>query len=464
MSVLDDVLDHIDADLTNGLGRLFDLLRIASISTDPAYQDSCREAANWLACALSEMGIEASVRPTSGHPIVVGHDRGLDRRPHVLFYGHYDVQPVDPIDLWNSPPFEPVLNQRSDGTKFITARGACDDKGQLMTFVEACRAWKLVAGSLPVSVSILFEGEEESGSASLAPFLEANAEELRADLALVCDTGMWSRTRPAIFTALRGLVAQEVVLTAANRDLHSGVFGSAARNPLHVLVRILAALHDANGRVTLPGFYDGVAELPADIRAQWADLEFDAAEFLRGIGLSIPAGEVDRSVFEQTRSRPTCEINGIAGGYSGAGFKTVIPATASAKVSFRLVGDQDPQRVVMSFQSFVKARVPVDCSVDFIPHGASPALEIRHDGPHLAEARKALHSEWSSDPALVSGGGSIPVVGEFKRILGLDTLMIGFALRDDAIHSPNEKYELSSFRGGIRSWARILAALAEARV
>ena len=461
MAVLDDVLDRIDADLPASLDRLFELLRIPSISTDPDYRGSCLTAAEWLASALGMIGLDASVRPTSGHPIVVGHDRASDRSPHVLFYGHYDVQPVDPIDLWRTPPFEPVIAERGDGTKFITARGAADDKGQLMTFVEACRAWKAVAGSLPVRVSFLLEGEEESGSASLKPFLEENAEELGADIALICDTGMWSRQRPAIFVALRGLVGQEVVLTAANRDLHSGIFGSAARNPIHVLVEILAALHDTSGRVTLPGFYDGVGEVPAEIKAQWEGLGFDGTEFLKRIGLSIPAGEADRSVFEQIRSRPTFEVNGITGGYSGQGFKTVIPSKASAKVSFRLVGDQDPQKVVTTFQDFVRAHLPADCTVEFIPHGASPALRVQHDHPYLARARKALADEWSTDPALVNGGGSIPVVGEFKHILGLDSVMVGFGLIDDGIHSPNEKYELSSFHGGIRSWARILAALGQ---
>ena len=393
--------------------------------------------------------------------MVVGHDRASQRGPHVLFYGHYDVQPVDPLDLWKSPPFEPVIVDRNDGSRFITARGAADDKGQLMTFVEACRAWKAVTGSLPVKVSMLFEGEEESGSASLTPFLEENIEELKADLALVCDTGMWSRVRPAIFIALRGLVGQEVILTAANRDLHSGIFGSAARNPIHVLVGILGALHDASGKVTLPGFYDGVSEVPAEIKAQWEGLGFDGAEFLKSVGLSIPAGEVDRSVFEQIGSRPTCEVNGITGGYSGPGFKTVIPSKASAKVSFRLVGDQDPQKVVTAFHDFVRASLPADCTVEFIAHGASPALSVPHDHRYIAHARKALTDEWSRDPALVSGGGSIPVVGEFKRVLGLDSLMVGFALLDDGIHSPNEKYELSSFHRGIRSWARILAELAK---
>jgi acetylornithine deacetylase/succinyl-diaminopimelate desuccinylase-like protein len=272
---------------------------------------------------------------------------------------------------------------------------------------------------------------------------------------------MWSRERPAITMALRGLVAEEVIVTAADRDLHSGMYGGAARNPIHVLSAILAALHDNNGRVTLPGFYDGVAELPPEIKRQWEELGFDADEFLGEVGLSIPAGEHGRSVLEQIWARPTAEVNGIVGGYTGQGFKTVIPSQARAKVSFRLVGDQDPAKVAASFQDFVRARVPADCKVEFISFAGNPAIRLPVDGKWLARARRALADEWGVDPAIVGSGGSIPVVGDFKEVLGLNALMIGFGLADDRLHSPNEKYDLSSFHGGIRSWARILAALAE---
>jgi acetylornithine deacetylase/succinyl-diaminopimelate desuccinylase-like protein len=457
--MLPDVLDWIDANLPASLDRLFELLRIESISTDPAHADACRRAAEWLTSDLTRLGFEASARATPGHPIVVGHHAGDG--PHVLFYGHYDVQPVDPLELWHSPPFEPRVTKRPDGVEVISARGAADDKGQLMTFVEAVRAWKAVTGRLPTRVSMLLEGEEESGSPNLAPFLSANAEEMTADLALVCDTDMWRRGHPAMTVSLRGLVGEEVTVTCANRDLHSGMYGGAARNPLHVLADILAGLHDADSRVTLPGFYDGVADLPANVQRQWQGLGFDAKEFLGEVGLSAPAGETGRSVLEQIWSRPTCEVNGITGGYTGAGFKTVIPSKASAKVSFRLVGDQKPEKVVDAFRSYVRSRVPADCTVAFAAHGRSPGLRLPLDGPWLPKARKALDDEWGKDPALVGSGGSIPVVGDFRRILGLDTLMIGFSLDDDQIHSPNEKYDLASFRGGIRSWARVLAALAE---
>ncbi|MCP4385879.1 MAG: M20/M25/M40 family metallo-hydrolase [Hyphomicrobiales bacterium] len=458
--MLDQVLTHIDHNLQASLDRLFALLRIESISTDPAYRPNMLEAADWLTGELVGIGFDAAVRPTDGHPMVVAHDRDVETGPHVLFYGHYDVQPVDPLGEWNSPPFEPRIVTVGSADQ-IVARGASDDKGQLMTFVEACRAWKAVTGGLPVRVSMLFEGEEESGSPSLIPFLTANAEELKADIALVCDTDMWDRDRPAITVMLRGLVGEEIVVTAADRDLHSGLYGGAARNPVHVLADILAHLHDGDGQVMVPGFYDGVEDLPSDVKAMWDSLGFDSKGFLGSVGLSVPAGETGRSVLEQIWARPTCEVNGITGGYTGEGFKTVIPARASAKVSFRLVGDQQPDQVRDNFRAFVRSHLPADCRVDFSEHGTSPALRLPFEGAYLRRVRTALKDEWDATPALVGSGGSIPVVGDMKRILDLDSLMVGFALDDNRIHSPNEKYDVSSFNGGIRSWARILAALAE---
>jgi len=458
---IDAVLARIDRDLDQSLERLFALLRIPSISTDPAYREPCREAAQLLVDELNGLGFQASVRPTDGQPMVVAHypGEGLDPDKRVLFYGHYDVQPVDPLELWDSDPFEPRIVTREDGSKMIVARGAADDKGQLMTFVEAARAWIAETGSLPVPVTILFEGEEESGSPSLAPFLNAHADELKAGAALVCDTGMWDKDTPAISVSLRGLVTQEFTVTAADKDLHSGLFGGAARNPNHVVARIIADLHDADGRVQIPGFYEGVAETPADVRAQWDGLEFSEEEFLGQVGLKLPAGERGRSVLEQIWARPTVEVNGMIGGYTGAGFKTVIPSQASAKVSFRLVGEQDPQALMEAFQAFVRARIPEDCTVSFTNHGASPALRIPLDSPILKTGREALEAEWDTEPLMIGMGGSIPIVGAFKTKLGMDTLLVGFGLDDDRIHSPNEKYEMSSFHKGMRSWARMLGMM-----
>ncbi|MEM8663554.1 MAG: dipeptidase [Pseudomonadota bacterium] len=456
---VDAILSKVDADLDNSLGRLFDLLRIPSISTDPAYTRDCRRAAEWLAADLSSMGFSADVRPTTGHPMVFAHADGPQEKPSVLLYGHYDVQPVDPLDLWDEDPFAPRLVTRPDGSKVIVARGACDDKGQLMSMVEALRAIKAVEGRLPAPVKVLFEGEEESGSPSLPAFVEEAGAELKADAVFVCDTGMWDDTTPAIALSLRGLVAFDLTVRAANRDLHSGQFGGPARNPNHVLAKVLASLHDDTGRVMIPGFYEGVVEVSEAQRRNWDGLGLSAADFLGPIGLSKPAGEDGRTMLEQLWSRPTCEVNGMIGGYTGAGFKTVIPGEASAKVSFRLVGDQDPSKLAASFKAFVSEQIPEDCSVTFHDHGAGPAFRVAEDWSMLKKGATALEAEWGKAPAMVGMGGSIPIVRTFKEDLGMDTLMIGFALEDDNVHSPNEKYNLTSFHKGIRSWVRVFASL-----
>ena len=454
------VLDTLDQQFDASLNRLKTLLAIPSISTDPAYAAECRRTAEHLAADLRSIGFSASVRDTKGHPMVVGHHDGATAdAPHVLFYGHYDVQPVDPLELWTADPFVAEVTTR-DGVEVITGRGASDDKGQLMTFVEACRAYKATHGALPCRVTVLFEGEEESGSPSLKPFLEANADELRADVALVCDTNMWDVSTPAISAGLRGLVGEEITIHAADRDLHSGYFGGAAANPIHILASALADLHAADGSVTLPGFYDGVSETPADIKASWDALEASKPGMLESIGLSVPSGERGRSVLELTWARPTCEVNGIHGGYTGEGFKTVIAAKASAKVSFRLVGTQDPEAIRASFRTFIAERIPADCRVEFHEHGGSPAIHLPYDSPWLQTARSALSEEWQTEAVMIGMGGSIPIVGDFQSLLGMQSLLCGFAQSDDRIHSPNEKYNLKSFRKGQRSWARILDALA----
>ncbi len=458
MASIDAVLSKIDSNLDGAVARLSNLLAIPSISTDPAYAADCERAAQWLASELTGLGFAASVRPTTGRPMVVAHGKAGRRDvPHVLFYGHYDVQPVDPRELWKTDPFKAERVAMAEGEQ-IVARGASDDKGQLMTFVEACRAFT-ETGGLPCDVTILFEGEEETGSPSLPAFLADNKAELKADLALVCDTGMWDRDTPAITTMLRGLVLEEIVIRGADRDLHSGMFGGAAVNPIHVLARIIADLHGEDGRIAVPGFYEGVEELPPAIAEQWKALPFDDEAFLGEVGLSVPVGEADRSVLEKIWSRPTCDVNGITGGYQGHGSKTVLPAQASAKVSFRLVGKQNPGRIQDAFRAFVRARLPADCSVEFIPHGASPALQLPFSSEALNRARRALAQEWDKEPVMAGSGGSIPIVGSFKQDLKMDSLMIGFSLDDDRIHSPNEKYNLSSFHKGARSWARVLSAL-----
>ena len=460
MSTLDAVLHRIDQDIDQSLERLFALLRIASVSTDPSYRDQCRAAAEHVAADLRSIGFAADLRPTEGHPVVVGKSNGASG-PDVLFYGHYDVQPVDPLDLWKSPPFEPRIETLPDGRKIIVARGACDDKGQAMTFIEACRAYKEVTGKLPLNITTMIEGEEECGSQHLFKFVLDNADEFKLDMALICDTAMWDQQTPAVTTSLRGLVYEEVTVTCADRDLHSGLFGGAAQNPLRLLAEILGALWDKDGRVTIPGFYDGVEELPADIKADMEALKLTPEKFLGQVGLKIPSGEKGRLVLEQITTRPTAEINGIVGGYTGEGAKTVIPGQAMAKVSFRLVGEQDPEKIRDGFRAFVRKRLPADCKAEFANFALAPALQLPFDNPTLTKARQVLAEEWGHKAVAVGGGGSIPIVADFKNVLGMDTLMVGFALDDDRVHSPNEKFDLKCFHKGIRSWARILDALSQ---
>lgn len=457
MKNLDRILDKLDEGLPQALDRLMAFLRIPSISTDPANKADVRRAAEWLADDLKQLGFDVAVRETPGHPIVVAHSGPTDGQT-VLFYGHYDVQPVDPLELWDRPPFDPEIQDTPQG-QVIRGRGASDDKGQVMTFVEALRAWKAVNGSLPRGVTLLIEGEEESGSPSLRPFLEANRDELRASIALICDTSLYSDGRPAITTQLRGLYGEEITLRAADRDLHSGSFGGLAANPLQILCNAFAGLKDANGRITLPGFYDGVEELDPRLARDWEALGFDAAEFLGKVGLKQPIGEKGRTPLEMVWNQPTFEINGMAGGYIGEGFKTVLPGTAIAKVSFRLTGTQDPAKIRQAFHAYMQSFVPDDCEISFVPHGGSPAGRMDISSPAFAKAKDALTEEWGREAAFIGAGGSIPVGVDFKEILGMDSMFIGFAHDDDRIHSPNEKYNVESFAKGARSWARILAAL-----
>ena len=455
---LSAVLNHLDTGLDASLERLFALLRIPSVSTDKAFAGEVKRGAAHLVADLQTMGFEASARETAGHPCVVGH-RKRPGKPHVLFYGHYDVQPVDPLELWHSPPFEPTLREIEPGRKAIIARGACDDKGQVMTFLEACRATIAETGDLPISLTVMIEGEEENGSINLPAFLEENAAEFKADICLVCDTGMWDRDTPQISSSLRGLLYEEIIVRAADRDLHSGHFGGTAQNPIHILSRIIGAMHDETGRVTVPDFYVGVHETGDNRKASWEALGLTEADFLGTVGLKHAAGEQDRTLIEKMQARPTCDVNGIWGGYTGEGTKTVIAGEARAKISFRLVGDQDPVAIQTNFRAMVSSMIPPDCSVEFIGYKGSRAVQVREDSPELRKAMAALKAEWGNDPVVLGMGGSIPITGDFKRVLGLDALLIGFGLDDDRIHSPNEKYDLQSFHKGQRSWARIVDAL-----
>ncbi|MBT5295873.1 MAG: dipeptidase [Octadecabacter sp.] len=454
---LDAVLAKIDTDLDAALDRLMGLLRLQSVSTDPAYKEQVNKAADWLVEDLKSLGVDASKRDTPMHPMVVGHVGNIG--PHLLFYGHYDVQPVDPIELWDHDPFEPFIEDR-DGIKVIRGRGTSDDKGQLMTFMEACRAWIAVHGELPCKITFLFEGEEETGSPSLVPFMEANKDELKADLALICDTGMVAKGVPSIASQLRGMLKDEMTIHGPAMDLHSGHYGGPAINPLKEISRIIASFHDDEGRVTIDGFYDDVIEIGDNLKAQWETCGFDEAEYMEGAGLTTPAGEQGYSILEQQWSRPTLEINGMWGGYQGAGTKTVIPAQAHAKITCRLVGDMDPDDIRIKLRAHVEGMLRPDASVtwDNDLEGAPPSV-MNTDRPEFEQARQALSAEWDREAVFVGMGGSIPIAGHFKTVLDMDAMLIGFASEDDRIHSPNEKYDVEAFHKGMRSWARVLAAL-----
>ena len=460
-SVLASVLDHADANLAASRANLFDLLRIKSISAQPAHAADCIKAAEWWRDQLAGLGFDASVRPTAGHPVVVAHLSGPAgyTGPHILFYGHYDVQPVDPLSLWHSDPFDPQLVDGPRGKRYV-ARGAVDDKGQTLMFLEALRAWNIAGGGIPARITVLIEGEEEVGSVNLDPFLRANKAELAADMALISDTGMWNVDTPAITTRLRGMTYAEVTLRAANRDLHSGLYGGSALNPINALTKILGDLQDENGRLQLPGFYDSVAAVSNSQRAQWDALGFDETAFLGGIGLTTPAGERGYSALERLWARPTADINGIWGGYTGAGSKTVIAAEASAKVSFRLVANQDPDAVMEQFKQFVTDRLPPGATATFADFARSPGIEVDVDSPHVRQALDALADEFGKPALLMGSGGSIPVVTSLRSILGIDSLLMGFGLDDDQVHSPNEKFEEACFHHGIRSHVRLLAKFA----
>lgn len=455
-----DVLQHVDDTIDQSIERLFELLRIPSVGTDPAHHDDTRGAAEWLRAQLAGIGFETSIRETPGNPMVVAHHPGPEGYdgPHLMYYGHYDVQPPDPLELWDSPPFEPILTDSPHG-KRIVARGAVDDKGQLMLFVEAFRAWHETHGMIPARITVLLEGEEESGSPSLDGFLEQHRDELScADVCIVSDTGMWDVKTPAITTMLRGLVYMEVTLHGPGMDLHSGMYGGAVLNPLNALTEMLGELHDADGRVQIPGFYDDVRELDDATRAQWEALGFDEKAFLAGAGLKTPSGEAGRSTLERIWARPTCDLNGIIGGYTGAGAKTVIGSSATAKLSCRLVADQDAKKIMAGVRTFFESRKPADGRLEFSVHGASPAIRVPEDSPYLHAAKDGLRQVFEAEPVNVGSGGSIPVVGSIERILGINSLLVGFGLDDDRMHSPNEKFEVVCYHNGIKSHVAMLDA------
>ncbi|MCW5753603.1 MAG: M20/M25/M40 family metallo-hydrolase [Phycisphaeraceae bacterium] len=457
-------LEWATANEQAGIDRLLDWLRIPSISTDPAYAADCRRAALWAAEHLRASGLAVEIHETGtpdkpGHPIVLATSPGEQdyRGPHVLFYGHYDVQPADPLDLWESPPFEPVVLPASGKHPArIVARGAVDDKGQVMMFLEALRAWKETTGKVAggARFTVMLEGEEESGSVNLERYLRERASRLETcDVCLISDTGMLGRGKPAITYGVRGLAYTEVTLIGPNQDLHSGLWGGRVANPNTELCRILAGLWDADRRVTIPGFYDDVRDLAPSERDEWKRLGIDPAASLADIGLPPEAdvGEKGFTSIEREWARPTAEINGLCGGYTGAGAKTVIPGRASAKVSFRLVADQHPEKIRDAFFAWLAARTPAGFRWELKDWGTGWPATVATSSPTLAAARRAIGLATGLNPALIKSGGSIPVAGLLKSHLGIETIFMGFGLEDDRVHSPNEKFEIDCYRMGLRS-------------
>jgi acetylornithine deacetylase/succinyl-diaminopimelate desuccinylase-like protein len=429
------------------------LLRIPSISTLPEHEGDCRKAAETLAAELKRIGME-NVRliETEVHPLVYADWLHAAGKPTVLIYGHYDVQPPDPLEEWHTPPFEPTERNGN-----IYARGAVDDKGQVMAQVKALESLLAANGSLPLNVRVLLEGDEEVGGEGIANYVASKPADLRADFALVSDTELFAPGLPTLCVGLRGMIYTEMEVRGAKTDLHSGVYGGAAPNPFVALAQIIAKLKDENGHIQIPGFYDGVIPPSAEELATWRTLPFDEEEYRKAeVGSKQLVGEAGYSVLERTWARPTLDVHGMPGGFTGAGAKTVIPAKATAKVSMRLVPGQTPAKAFALYKSYVEKIAPAGVDVDVrLIHSGDPCL-VRVDNPYIRAATRALHEVWGKDTVFIRSGGSIPIVGDLDRHLGLPSVMMGFGLPDDNLHAPNEKFNLKNFALGIESLIRFM--------
>lgn len=445
-------LAYAQAHFDDFVDELKDLLRIPSISTDPAYTGDVQRAARWLVDHFHHLGVaHAEAVSTDGHPIVFAQHFVDETRPTVLVYGHYDVQPPDPLEGWASPPFEPVIK---NGTLY--ARGACDDKGQLFMQLKALESYLQTEGQPPVNLKFIYEGEEECGSHNLPVFIETHQDQLAADVVLISDTALFAPRVPSITYGLRGMTYVEVVLTGPDRDLHSGVYGGAIENPLNVLARLVAGLHDADYRITIPGFYDDVRPLTEEERSSFRNLPFDERAWMASVGVEAVYAEKGYTVWEAVTARPTLDVNGIWGGYQGEGAKTVLPARAGVKISMRLVPDQDSDDVAQKIKHYFERHTPPTMKLDFRNlHGGQPVLVNTHS-PAMQAAAEAMAGVYGKEPFFVRGGGSIPVVADFKDVLGLDSVLMGFGLDSDAIHSPNEHFGLDRFQEGIASVIRFM--------
>lgn len=455
-SRIDAVLARAEANFAGSVDRFISLLGIPSVSGSPDDRAGLAACADWLVARLDESGVPARRIETAGNPVVLGLSPAAPDRPTVLLYGHYDVQPSAPDDLWTSPPFEPAI-RLVDGRQVVYARGASDSKGQFWPMLEAIRAWREAEVPLPVNIIVLLEGEEETGSPSLAAFIDAHREQLACEVALVSDSDMWSPTRPAITTRMKGLVHEKVTVHAPNGDLHSGHFGTVAANPVQVLSSILGRIHAADGRVAVPGFHDGVPDLPAALRAEWSRL--DPAEALGSVSIEGGPREGGHSPIELMWGRPGIDINGIGGGNTGPAERSVLPGSAHARLSFRLVGGQEPEAVRQRFRDWVRAQLPPGCRAAFEGDYGTGAVTITETSPFIAATREALDREWP-EPSLLKGtGGTVPLVGLLADKLGVDCIVMGFILGDDAIHAADEHFDLERLRRATRSWVRIFDAI-----
>ena len=453
---MDKALAYAAENFDGFVTELNELLRIPSVSTNPDHVKDVRRAADWLSDHLKSLGIEkVEVLETAGHPVVYAESVKDPNLPTLLVYGHYDVQPPDPLELWDSPPFEPVVK---DGVLY--ARGSCDDKGQLFMHVKAAESYLRTGGALPLSVKYIFEGEEENGSENLPAFIKANKELLSADVVMISDTALFGSGVPSITYGLRGLAYVEVTLTGPDRDLHSGVYGGAIENPVNVLARMISALHDDDYRVTIPGFYDDVIPLTDEERTTFASLPFDDQEWIEEVGVTKARTETGYSILEGTTARPTLDCNGIWGGYIGDGAKTVLPSKASVKISMRLVPDQSPEDITEKLKKYFEYNTPPTMKLTYTElHGGNGAL-VDTESSAMAAASEAMEGVYGEKPYFVRTGGSIPIVADFKKLLGLDTVLMGFGLDSDAIHSPNECFGLDRFRDGVRSIIRFMSIYA----
>jgi acetylornithine deacetylase/succinyl-diaminopimelate desuccinylase-like protein len=445
-------ISYIQSNKERFLQELIDLLRIPSISADPAYSKDVHRTSESVAEHLRKIGIDTvEICQTAGYPIVYGEKIIDPSLPTVLVYGHYDVQPADPLELWTSPPFEPVVKTtpiHPEGAIF--ARGACDDKGQFFMHVKAVEAM-IQANELPCNVKFMIEGEEEVGSENLGIFVQENVEKLKADIILVSDTGMLANDVPSVTTGLRGLSYVEVEVTGPNRDLHSGLYGGCVANPINILTKMIASLHDEHNRITVPGFYDKVVELTDEERAEMAKAPFSHEKYCQALDIANTYGEAGYTTMERGSIRPTLDVNGIWGGYTGEGAKTVIASKAFAKISMRLVPDQDPEEITQLFKDHFESIAPVSVKVEVKPHHGGEAAVTPIDSIGYKAAALAYEETFGKKPIPVRSGGSIPIVAMFEKVLGLKTILMGFGLDSDAIHSPNEHYGLFNYYRGIET-------------